>query len=350
MRILGIFRGFPGLGRVVAGVSVLETLKDRYGAVIHIISYLQGSLYLNSKGYKAYDVTSMDYCSIGLLPTGRMGVCIHDTIRTFCPDLIIIDGEPLILQSIKISHPHIKIVALLNPSDVENPNNDKEAMEYFNTLYSMADLAVVHGLKNIPKPKCYNNFISTPTIIRNELLDIKGRCNRDIYCILGGGTVNVSEKFVETTIQIARLCQQIASCLDDSQIHIVCSSQNIYDSICKNDICKNVIIHQGIVDAQEYYSKASLIITRAGRNSLSELAYLNIPTIAFVTGDSYRRVEQEQNVYNIKAYNIKCLSLDISDEVFFREVKDLQKINAVEKIPKYIPGNELVLKYIRKLI
>lgn len=29
-RILGIFRGFPGLGRVVAGVSLLETLRDKY--------------------------------------------------------------------------------------------------------------------------------------------------------------------------------------------------------------------------------------------------------------------------------------------------------------------------------
>lgn len=27
---LGIFRGFPGLGRVVAGVSMLETLRDNY--------------------------------------------------------------------------------------------------------------------------------------------------------------------------------------------------------------------------------------------------------------------------------------------------------------------------------
>ena len=27
-KILGIFRGFPGLGRVVSGVSLLETLRD----------------------------------------------------------------------------------------------------------------------------------------------------------------------------------------------------------------------------------------------------------------------------------------------------------------------------------
>lgn len=26
-KVLGIFRGFPGLGRVVSGVSILETLR-----------------------------------------------------------------------------------------------------------------------------------------------------------------------------------------------------------------------------------------------------------------------------------------------------------------------------------
>lgn len=51
MRILGIFRGFPGLGRVVAGVSLLEELRDQYGANIRMISYLQGNEYLKSKGY-----------------------------------------------------------------------------------------------------------------------------------------------------------------------------------------------------------------------------------------------------------------------------------------------------------
>ena len=28
MNVLGIFRGFPGLGRIVAGVSIMEMLRD----------------------------------------------------------------------------------------------------------------------------------------------------------------------------------------------------------------------------------------------------------------------------------------------------------------------------------
>lgn len=50
-KILGILRGFPGLGRVVSGVSILETLRDSYGYDIKIISYLQGNKYLYSRSY-----------------------------------------------------------------------------------------------------------------------------------------------------------------------------------------------------------------------------------------------------------------------------------------------------------
>ena len=89
MRILGIFRGFPGLGRVVAGVSLLEELRDQYGANIRMISYLQGNEYLKSKGYAdLHEATPMDYCSIGLVPTNKMGAYIHTTIKEYTPDLI----------------------------------------------------------------------------------------------------------------------------------------------------------------------------------------------------------------------------------------------------------------------
>ena len=113
MRILGIFRGFPGLGRVVAGVSLLEELRDQYGANIRMISYLQGNEYLKSKGYAdLHEATPMDYCSIGLVPTNKMGAYIHTTIKEYTPDLILIDGEPLIVHSIKLSFPRMKIVVL----------------------------------------------------------------------------------------------------------------------------------------------------------------------------------------------------------------------------------------------
>ena len=37
MNVLGILRGFPGLGRVVSGTAILETLRDEYNCNIEII-------------------------------------------------------------------------------------------------------------------------------------------------------------------------------------------------------------------------------------------------------------------------------------------------------------------------
>lgn len=187
-KILGIFRGFPGLGRVVAGVSMLETLRDNYDCDIKFISYLQGNKYLESHGYMDLkEAIPMDYCSIGLLPTNKMGAYIHNTIKDFMPDLIVVDGEPLILQSIKISHTNVKIVALFNPADVDNPNNDKEAMDFFNALYSLSDLSIVHGLRRVKQDNRYKNFISINTIIRREIIAVKNVPTNNIYCVLGGG-------------------------------------------------------------------------------------------------------------------------------------------------------------------
>lgn len=322
MKILGIFRGFPGLGRVVSGVSLLEDLKDNYYCDIKIISYLQGNRYLASRGYaELQEARPMDYCSMGLLPTNKMGVYIHNIIKGFSPDIVIIDGEPLIVQSLRISYSNIKIVALLNPADVDNPHNDKEAMDYFNSLYSMADMAIVHGLRRVTTQYPYKKMLSIGTVLRHEILSIKNKPTKDIYCVLGGGTVNVGRHFASSTIRIAELCQLAARSLIGYTMHIICSSSNIYDAIIENNTPNNVILHNEVLDAKLYYNDACLIITRSGRNTLSELAYLGIPTISFVTGDSYRKVEQEQNIINISADNIKSLSLDIKIEDFIHQIE-----------------------------
>lgn|SRR5574344_44200 len=312
-RIFGVFRGFPGLGRVVSGVSLLEMLRDRYGYETKAISYLQGNKYLETKGYlNLREAVPMDYCSIGLLPTNRMGSYIFDTIKEYRPNVIIIDGEPLIIQALKISYPDIKVVALLNPADVDNPQNDKEAMDYFNAMYSLSDLAIVHGLRKVNIKAQYNKFVSIGTILRNEILSVKNNPGNNIYCLLGGGTVNVGHQFVESTIKIGELCILAANELSDHYIHLICSSNNIYDALNENRIPHNVFLHKDVLDATEYYTDAGLVITRSGRNTLSELAYLGIPAISFISGCSFRKNEQEQNMKNTDACNIEKADLSIT--------------------------------------
>ena len=324
-RVLGIFRGFPGLGRVVAGVSLLETLRDHYGYEIKMISYLQGKEYLISRGYQIpCEVSTLDYCSIGLLPTNKMGVNIHNTIKEFIPDIIVIDGEPLILHSIKISFPKIKIITLLNPADVKNKKNDEEAMEYFNALYSLSDLAIVHGLRRVDGDVRYKRIVSTRTILRNEILQIKNNPTNNIYCILGGGTVNVDNQFEISTLKIANLCKDAAQYLTKYNMHIICSSQNIYNALKKESRdTKNLILYDRIIPAREYYENASLIITRSGRNTLSELAYLGIPSISFISGGAYREMEQSNNIEDLNIQSICKANLNMKIEEFVNLCYDL---------------------------
>lgn len=343
-KVLGIFRGFPGLGRVVAGVSLLETLRDNYECDVKFISYLQGNKYLESHGYTGLkEATPMDYCSIGLLPTNKMGVYIHNTIRSFIPDVIVIDGEPLILQSIKISHPNVKVVALLNPADVDNPNNDKEAMDFFNTLYSLSDLTIVHGLRQVEKDKRYKNFISINTIIRQEIIAVKNIPTNNIYCVLGGGTMNVGQQFEDSTLRIGELCQKVAALLPEYTMHIICSSQNIFKVLNENNYSDNVKLHEDIISAQKYYSDACLVITRSGRNTLSELAYLGIPAISFVSGCTYRKVEQTNNINDLNTPIIVSASLEMTPENF---AEFCLKIIGKKTDSLLQCGNDEAIKYI----
>ena len=347
-KILGIFRGFPGLGRVVSGVSLLEILRDEYGYSIDIISYLQGNRYLELKGYEnLHEVGSMDYCSIGLLPTNVMGAHIHEKMRSFLPDIVIIDGEPLIIQALRISYPKLKIVVLLNPSDVDNEQNDQEAMRYFNAMYSLSDLAIVHGLRGVSNIGGYKKLISINTILRREVLAAYTNCTNNIFCILGGGTVNVGSSFSESTIRIAKLCIGASEYLNEYTIHIVCSSKNIYDALNKLKHKENIILHDRILDTQEYYSKARLIITRSGRNTLSELAYLGIPALSFLSGCQYRRLEQKQNMEALATYNIKPVSLDIKPNKFAELIKETASINYQREV--FIPGNHQAIQEILNL-
>ncbi len=335
MKVLGIFRGFPGLGRVIGGVSILETLRDFYGFKVKAISYLQGNEYLKAHGFTILsDATNFDYCSIGLLPTNRLAREINMLIKEFVPDIIIIDGEPLMMQSIRISYPDTKIVALLNPSDVENEANDVEAMDFFNALYQMADLAIIHGSRIIKTRRAYKNIISIPTIIRNEITKLRRTPINVIYCILGGGTLNVGTQFLESTVRIGTLCIEAAAVIPEYKFVILCSCSDVYEALIQHSATSNVVLEKEIANATEYYKYASMVITRSGRNTLGEVAYLGIPTITFLSGCEYRQAEQLKNIESINTDNIYCVSNEITADRFTELIR-----HAIGKQYKQTPVN-----------
>jgi hypothetical protein len=122
MRVVAILRGFPGLGRVIAGIELLDLLKKNYAAEIHLFTYMQGSSYAQSLGFQVNaPVDYRDLSSIGITPVSRYGESIIECIKTLPADLVIIDGEPLFIELLKLLRLKCKIISLLNPFDIKNP-------------------------------------------------------------------------------------------------------------------------------------------------------------------------------------------------------------------------------------
>ena len=353
MKIAGIFRGFPGLGRVVSGVELITHFKDHYNADIRAFSYLQGEKYLNQKGFTSnHTVSEHDYSSIGIIPVSAYGEYIFNQIEDFDPDIVIIDGEPLLLQSLRVVYPNLKIIALLNPFDVHNPYNQSSSSLIFNDMYSKANLAIVHGFWRLEKPDKYNEFVSLNTIIRKEVLSIKPTFSKNkICCILGGGTVNSKIEFQEKSIAIAYKCVQLADVFNDFEIYAFCSNNQIYNEIIKNKIRSNTFIHANIQDCNQYYSDSKLIIARAGRNTISEVLYLGIPTIVIPTGCKFRSKEQKTNaeiVEPISSNKIVNINEDIEINELITQCEMLLK-NDIQNSQIWIPGNTQAIECILKL-
>jgi hypothetical protein len=356
MRIIGIFRGFPGLGRVVSGIELLLYFQKTHKADIFIYTYLQGEALLRQYNIEnQFSISNLDISSIGIIPVSNYGEAILRDIGTINPDFVLIDGEPLMVQAIKLTYPNIRVISLLNPSDLENSANQLSSQLFFNHYFSMSDLAIVHGLKKVTNSGNYKNFFSINTIIRTEIFNINPNTkNKEIHCILGGGTVNVQNDFLESTLKIADLCFGLAHELKEHSLKIQCSSNNVYDKISKklNPVqTSNLQLIASIKQPIEYYSTSSLIITRAGRNTLSELLFLNIPAISFVSGCSFRREEQACNAQYSQNSLIRNFPTDIELPLFIHSCKELlERHNIKETKTDFIPGNKDAIEIIQNFI
>ena len=298
MKIVGILRGFPGLGRVVAGYEILLRLREYYDAKLIIFTYLQGVKYIKDKiELSNIRVNNKDISSIGIIPVSTAGEEIIQAINEINPDLIMIDGEPLMLNTIKICYPKIKIVTLLNPYDVDNPFNQGSSQKFFNHYFSQADLAIVHGLWKVDKPLGYNSFYSINTIIRKEVTEIVPNFSKKkISCILGGGTVFTDGTFYSSTFNLALKCIDLANKMNDHEFHLMCGSEELRKNLEPyNGNHVNLTIHSELKSPYEMYFDSNLVIARLGRNTISELLYLGIPAVLFGTKCQYRGSEQNNN-------------------------------------------------------
>lgn len=318
MKVIGILRGFPGLGRVVSGVEIIRKLERKHKATVKIISYLQGYDYASNyfESGSINILNTNDISSIGIIPVSPSGEKIIDDIDLFKPDLILIDGEPLLLVTIKLRFPNIKIMSLLNPFDIDNPHNKLSSQLFFMECYSKADISIVHGLLSVERPKSFKGkFYSVDTVIRRSVLELKRHAHPNtIKCVLGGGTVNSSAKFYENTIKIADNTIMLANKHKDLKFEIFCSSIGIFDSINSNSLMpSNLSVYLDIESPERLFSDAKIVLGRAGRNLISELLFLEIPSIVFASNCGIRGAEQSKNVSAAMKRNKNIIGMDLGE-------------------------------------
>lgn len=348
MKIYGIFRGVPGLGRVMSGITLLNTLEKKFGAEIKVYTYMQGLSALKLFGYKnsvELYVTPREITSLGLDPVCKVSAEIINDILDWKPDIVLIDGEPLLTNLLSVCYDKNKIITLLNPSDLKNSALPKSTSIFFSDAFLKGACAIVHGIdcsniEDYVSNECNVYYINT--ILRNKIIEMKKekREKNQISCILGGGSKSPTESFINSTIRMGKNIIKAASIENKFQYNIFCNDEIIFDALIEENKQRNVTIFKEIADVEELYREAALVICRAGRNTTSEVLYLDIPIILMAAGNDYRASEQKSNIGNIiRAYSKGADSFDNEDyNVLANKIREM--ISNQEFENNFIPGNQ----------
>lgn len=359
MKIVGIFRGFPGLGRVVSGVGLLNDLRKKGHDVLGF-SYMQGVDILDSyKINKLLDKTPLEsnIMEIGLNPISKVAGELIGKILDENPDLVIIDGEALLVSTLSLVYPKEKILTLLNPTDICNDSLPESTIAFYKQHYLSAGTAIVHmpdiNFNILPKEILNCNLHLINTILRDEILHLKSGINkRSIVGILGGGCANSSDSFYKSTLEIGKKIVEVAKRLPNENFLIYCNDIEVKKSLDFEIIkMENIRIIEEYTKPKDIYTNAKLIFCRSGRNTVSELLYLQIPAILFSSKGDFRSKEQEKNidtVCKINPFKLKKSSIDETTDEILKKIENLIKVEG--KDVKFIPGNKNALQIIENIL
>lgn len=300
MKIYGIFRGFAGLGRVVSGMALIERFRAD-GHEVRVFTYAQGLSVAKEEGLPCLPVKgTKDIGFMGLVPISPTGLSVIDEILAWQPDVILVDGEPLMISCLRAAGVKGKIIALVNTTDLYSPTNHPVTMNFFRHLFCQSDLVLCHGLQNIEDhvPKEFQRkVVCLHTIFRQAILKIRRERSKDVICILGGGTKNCAQDFVDSTVEIGQRVLLLAQKRPKIKFRIYCNDEVIAERIQNEfNVLPNVQIIASYASPCDMYENAAIVIARAGRNTLSELLYLKIPAIVIPILRNVVSIEQNRNV------------------------------------------------------
>lgn len=356
MKVFGIFRGFPGLGRVMSGISLLSMFSER-GWSVKAYSYFQGLSIITDNSFELIvdnQPENYEVSAIGLNPVGKVAESLIERIKEEKPDLVIVDGEPLLISTLAIVYPRNRIVSLLNPADLYNPAQVESSLEFFRMHYLSAGTAIVHGIGVTDMPVVEDtrgcDVFHLNTIIRPSVLETVVTNASKIVAVLGGGCKNSTEGFFNSTLNMGMRIIEAARMLSYEQFEIYCNDVQLASQLLEN-VPNNCRVVDEYTDPNFFYQSAKVVLCRAGRNTVSELMYLDIPAILMSSSDDVRAAEQGKNI------NIACL---LRPNKFFESYKSESGSVLVEKIlsaskcsevsSRFIPGNEQALEILEHIV
>ncbi|HAT81800.1 MAG TPA: hypothetical protein DCS17_10735 [Flavobacterium sp.] len=354
MNVLGIFRGLPGLGRVVGGMALLELLNREFNATCFVYTYSQGIKYASKFSYSIYTVDNIeDVMTLGINPISYSSEKIMKLIHEKSINLIIIEGEPLITFHIKINCPQIIVISLVNPLDIENTANPLSTHNFLNCLLSKADFTISHGLVKVNNNPYYKNLYQINTLLANSFIESKqGILNQtkhnSISVILGGG-MEGGNGFTESNLNFLNTVIDLARLQKNFDFNVYGVSELILKHY-KTKIPSNVNFQFEVINHDELY-KHEFVIARSGRNTTSELLFLNKPAILLTVENEHRKHEQLSNITSAmnKSF-VKYRHYKIGDDLHHQILREIQEINSSQEDFQWFPGNYEIKEILKQIL
>lgn len=281
-----------------------------------------------------------------LLTQPSVGLC--RAIHTDPPSALVVDGEPLILPVLRTFFAG-PIVAMVNPAELAG--RDSTEKEIFLTFLRSADAMICNSLEatQVSRPWPQSNLaaVELPPLVRREVLaarvarqmrtQMQRRSKESplVAAVLGGGSMNDPAMELATR-RIAANIVEVATSLPNAHFSVYSSDPSVQDLLAGAPT--NVRQHLPDTCATAM-GEASVVIARAGRNTIAEILTIGVPGILIPTDTlGLRGREQRRNATVATNSASQCLLLDPTDVEELRTTLRKQLKHCANPTP-WFPGN-----------